>query len=147
MTRIGPPGRPAWKSNERPARPGASRRAFLTHSDERYDDELWWKAEKPELALGPPSWRWLDLAYRSTLDSFRPGALEGVTTPVLLLCADQDKLVSPAAILEAARRLPHARLVRFGAESAHEIFREADPVRIRALAETDAFLDEMAPAA
>jgi len=146
MTRIGPPGRAAWKSNERPARPGASRRAFLTHSDERYDDELWWKAEQPELALGPPSWRWLELAYRSTLETFRPGALEGVATPILLLCADNDKLVSPAAIVEAARRLPHARLVRFGAEAAHELFREADPVRLRALAATDAFLDETAPA-
>ena len=146
MTRIGAPARAAWKSNERPARPGASRRAFLTHSDERYEDEIWWKAERPELALGPPSWRWLELAYGSTLATFRPGALEGVTVPILLLGADHDKLVSPAAIVEAARRLPHARLVRFGAEAAHEILREADPVRLRALDAIDRFLDETAAA-
>lgn len=146
MTRIGDPARSAWKSNERPARPGASRRAFLTHSDDRYDDEIWWKAQKPELALGPPSWKWLAVAYRSTRDSFLPGRLESVTAPVLLLCADRDRLVRPAAIIEAARRIPHAELLRFGDESAHEILREADAVRERALTAIDDFLDRHAPA-
>jgi len=146
MTRIGDPARAAWKSNERPAPPGASRRAFLTHSAERYEDELWWKVEKPELALGPPSWKWLAVAYRSTLDSFLPGRLETVDTPLLLLCADRDKLVRPASIIEAAGRLPNAELLRFGAESAHEILREVDPVRDRALGAIDDFLDRHAPA-
>lgn len=146
MTRIGDPARAAWKSNERPAPPGASRRAFLTHSNERYDDELWWKAQQPALALGPPSWKWLAVAYRSTLDSFLPGRLEAVETPMLLLCADRDKLVRPASIREAAGRLPNAELLRFGDESAHEILREVDPVRDRALAAIDDFLDRNAPA-
>lgn len=146
MTRIGDPARAAWKSNERPAPPGASRRAFLTHSNERYDDETWWKELKPELALGPPSWKWLAVAYRSTLDTFLPGRLEAVETPLLLLCADHDRLVRPAAIREAARRLPNAELLRFGDESAHEILREVDPVRDRALAAIDDFLDRHAPA-
>jgi lysophospholipase len=145
MTRIGNPARSAWKSNERPAPPGASRRAFLTHSGARYDDEIWWKTQKPELALGPPSWKWLAVAYRSTLDSFLPGRLESVNTPALLLCADRDRLVRPAAIVEAARRLPHAELLRFGTESAHEILRETDVVRDRALAAIDDFLDRHAP--
>lgn len=145
MTRIGSPMRAAWKTNERPAPPGASRRAFLTHSNERYEDELWWKAQKPELALGPPSWQWLAVAYRSTLDSFLPGRIEAVTVPILLLCADNDKLVSPKAIHEAAHRLPNATLVSFGKESAHEIFREADLVRQRAFTAVDQFLDAMAP--
>lgn len=145
MTRIGKPERAAWKYNERPSPPGASRQAFLTHDTDRYSDEIWWKSEKPELELGPPSWQWLATAYRSTLDSFAPGCLENVTLPILLLSADNDKLVDPRATREAARRLPGAQLVRFGAESAHEILRESDPVRLRALAEIDAFLDRTAP--
>lgn len=145
MARIGDPARAAWKSNERPAPPGASRRKFLTHSNDRYEDELGWKAAKPELALGPPSWKWLAVAYRSTLDSFLPGRLEAVGTPLLLLCADRDRLVRPAAIREAAHRLPNAELMRFGDESAHEILREVDPVRDRALAAIDDFLDRHAP--
>jgi len=145
MTRIGNPARAAWKSNERPARPNASRKAFLTHSDERYADELWWKESNPALVFGPPSWQWLAVAYRSTLDSFLPGRLESVETPILLLCADNDKLVSPAAIHEAARRIPNAELMRFGREAAHELLREADAVRIRALGAIDAFFDRHAP--
>lgn len=146
MTKIGRPDRAAWKHNERPALPGASRQAFLTHCKERYADEMWWKAQHPELAMGPPSWQWLAVAYRSTLDSFAPGGLENIDVPILMLCADHDKLVSPRATHEAARRLPDVRLVRFGSESAHEILREADPVRLTALGEIDDFLAERAPA-
>ena len=40
--------------------------------------------------------------------------------------------------------LPDAELVRFGKESAHEILREVDPVRDRALREIDTFLSARA---
>ena len=65
--------------------------------------------------------------------------------PVQLITASADALVSPAANIEAARRMPHAELVTFGPEAAHEILREVDPVRNRALAAIDAFLDAHAP--
>ena len=39
-----------------------------------------------------------------------------------------------------AGELPDVELVRFGSESAHEILREADPVRDRALDAIDDFL-------
>lgn len=145
MPRLGKPRRAAWKTNERPALPNASRRAFLTHCAERYSDELWWKEQNAELRIGPPSWEWLALAYASTLASFAPGVLERVATPILLLAADHDKLVQPRAIHAAAARLPNAELIRFGNESAHEILREVDDVRLRALAEIDRFLDARAP--
>ena len=44
-----------------------------------------------------------------------------------------------------AATLPNVEVVRFGTESAHEILREADPVRLRALAAIDGFLDAEAP--
>lgn len=140
MTRIGRPERMAWKANERPSVPGASRRALLTHDPDRYADELWWRQEKPELALGPPSWAWVAEAYRSTLAMEAPGKLEHIRAPVLLLGAEADRLVDPAAIRRAAARLPQAELHMFGRESAHEILREADPVRDRAFAIIDDFL-------
>ena len=37
--------------------------------------------------------------------------------------------------------MPRAELLRFGAEAAHEILREADPVRDQALERIDEFLD------
>lgn len=145
MTKLGAPHRAAWKSNERPALPGASRQKFLTHCLDRYSDELWWKQQSPDLALGPPSWSWLATAYASTAALERPGRLEAVETPLLLIVAGEDKLVDPEATRRAAARLPNVELHIFGAESAHEILREADPVRTRALALIDAFLDLEAP--
>lgn len=147
MTRIGSPARLAWKVNERPAGRNASREAFLTHDRDRYADELWWKTRKPELALGPPSWRWLACAYDSTLALERPGVLEAVATPLLILAAAEDRLVDPAAIRRAARRLPDAALHLYGPESAHEILREVDAVRDDALGRIDTFLAARAPAA
>lgn len=146
MTLIGKPERLAWKTNERPGVPMKSRRALLTHDDARYEDELWWKAERPEIAVGPPSWAWVAEAYRSTLALEAAGRLEVIATPMLILGADTDRLVDPKAIRRSAARLPNARLQMWGPESAHEILREADPVRDAALAEIDRFLAEHAPA-
>lgn len=147
MARIGAPDRPAWKTNERPSPPGGlSRQALLTHDLDRYADELWWKDNVPGLALGPPSWTWLATAYASTLALEQPGRLEAILTPILLVGAGADRLVDPVATKRAARRLPHAQLTMFGAESAHEILRESDPVRDRTLALIDDFLDAQAPA-
>ena len=146
MTRVGSPARLAWKANERPAGRHASREAFLTHDHARYTDELWWKAQKPELALGPPSWRWLACAYDSTLAMERAGVIEAIATPLLILATAADQLVDPAAIRRAAARLPDAVLHLYGPESAHEILREVDAVRDDALVRIDAFLADRAPA-
>ena len=62
-----------------------------------------------------------------------------------MLLADADKLVDPHAAVRIVERLRDARLVRFGPESAHEILRESDAVRDRALAALDAFLDDTVP--
>jgi lysophospholipase len=69
-----------------------------------------------------------------------------MTVPTLMLVAEADRLVSPKTALAVARELPDCTIVRFGPESAHEILREADPVRDRALAAIDSFLNERAPA-
>jgi lysophospholipase len=145
MCRIGKPERLAWKANERPGVPMKNRLALLTHDRERYEDELWWKAEKPEIAVGPPSWAWVAEAYRSTLALEEHGRLESIATPMLILGSEQDRLVDYAAIKRSAARLPNARLRSWGPESAHEILREADPVRNAALEEIDRFLAEHAP--
>ncbi len=129
----------AWKTNERPAAAHASRAGFLTHDRERYADELWWKSEKPELSLGPPSIKWLADAYRSTV-ALRDTDLSKIATPVLVLGTWGDKLVSPKAIADIVPRIPGAKLHMFGTTVAHEILREIDSVRDDALARIDAFL-------
>ncbi|AHE52688.1 alpha/beta fold hydrolase [Sphingomonas sanxanigenens] len=147
MTWVGRPDRAAWKSpNERPGPPFTPRAQLLTHSADRYADEQWWKVERPEITLGAPSWQWLALAFASCAALERRGAVEGIDTPLLILNPLEDKLVDPAATRRIAARLPDARIRNWGPESAHEILREADPVRSDALAEIDRFLDERAPA-
>jgi lysophospholipase len=146
IARFGDPARAAWRGNEKPATM-KSRQELLTFDPERYADELWWQSAKPELVLGPPSWRWVAQAFTSTRQLRRDPSLPELAVPVLLIVPLADQLVDPRAALGIAERLPDARLLTFGKEAAHEILREADPARARAVAEIDAFLSERVPAA
>jgi lysophospholipase len=123
------PERLAWAANERPSLPGTSRQKFLTHDVSRYQDELWWQSQKPELVLGPPSLNWLAQAYRSTIWTAEAGRLEALETPLLIVGTDGDRLVSPRAIRRFAGRIPTATLKMFGKDAAHELLREKDGVR------------------
>ncbi|MEW4448624.1 alpha/beta hydrolase [Qipengyuania sp. JC766] len=145
MTRIGDPRRPAWKWSEKPGEMPAARANLLTHDRDRYEDEIWWRTERPELVMGPGSWGWVERAFASMRSLFRPGVLEGIRTPVFLFGTSNDKLVDMAAIRVAAHRIPDAELLEFGDEAHHEILREADPVRDSAIEAIDAFLDRTAP--
>ena len=145
MTAIGDPRRPAWKWNEKPGVPPADRIDLLTHDPDRYADELAWRTIRPELAMGPPSWGWMERAIASMNGLERAGVLESVECPVLVLATTADRLVDYGAICRAVSRLPHGRLETFGNEARHEILRESDGVRDRALAVVDSFLDETVP--
>jgi lysophospholipase len=146
ITRLGDPRRLAWKWSEKPRSLPADRNLLLTSDDARYADELWWREHRPEIAMGPGSWGWTERAYASMRGLDKATALDRVKQPVLLLATSDDKLVDFRAILRAARWLKNSKLVQFGKESRHEILRECDPVRDRALAAIAEFLDETAPA-
>ncbi|MFT3977978.1 MAG: alpha/beta hydrolase [Sphingomonas bacterium] len=140
MSHVGNPARAAWKGHERP---GAQldRQTLLTHDASRYADEEYWYAEKPEIRLGPPSWSWLAQAFAGTRALERDARLASLRVPILMLVAEADGLVDPRAALRIAAKLPMAQVERFGAEAAHELLREADPVRNHALAAIDRFLE------
>lgn len=146
MTQLGDPARPAWKWSEKPGEIPAGRIDLLTHDKDRYADELWWRDHRPELVMGPGSWGWVERAYASMGALFAPGVLEAVETPVLILATRNDKLVDFGAIDRAAARLPNAQLVAFGKEAHHEVLREIDSVRDRAMKAVSQFLDGVAPA-
>ena len=143
MRGLGNPERPAWKVSEKPASPLAIRQTLLTHDDDRYEDELWWRSQRPELVMGPGSWGWVERGFASMRALAAPGVLEAMTVPTLILAATNDQLVSWPAIAAAAARLPNGELVRFGPESHHEILRETDAVRDRAMDAIDAFLAQV----
>jgi len=142
--RTGDPRRPGWKWSERPEEVPFFRQRLLTHDDDRYADELAWRRSRPELAVGPGSWGWVRAALSSIALLRQPGLLENVSVPVHISATSVDRLVGPRAIARAAARIPDAEIRWFGAEAAHEILREADPVRQEALASIDAFLERVA---
>ncbi len=133
-----------WPGKAGTAAPGSLRQANLTRCEERYADESWWKSEEPGFDLGAPSWGWMEAAFRSTA-RHQPELLRQVTTPILLLGTERDRLVSPQAIRAAAASLPRAELRMFDA-AAHELLREIDLVRLQTLAWIDDFVDRHAPA-
>lgn len=145
MARLGDPARPAWKWSEKPGEMPIGRIDLLTHDKDRYEDELWWRDRRSELVMGPGSWRWVERSYASMRGLDRAGVLEAVAQPVLLIGTANDKLVDMRAIERAAGRLPHGELVPFGKEAHHEILREVDAVRGRAMAAIHEFLDRVTP--
>lgn len=144
MRGLGNPARAAWKGNERPAS-RRQRQQLLTSDASRYADEQWWYEQEPAIKLGPPSWSWLVQAFASTRAQRADSRLATLATPILMLVAKKDGLVDPKAALQVVRQLPHGVVRRFGGESAHEILRETDVVRDRALAAIDQFLATRVP--
>lgn len=141
--RAGDPRRPAWRWSERPGEVPEFRQRLLTHDPDRYADELYWREVRPELAMGPGSWGWVRAALASIAALRRPGVLEDLVLPVHIVATRADRLVGPRAIARASARLPRAEAAWFGVEAAHEILRELDPVRERALAGIAAFLERV----
>jgi lysophospholipase len=147
ITALGDKRRPAWKVSELPMTLANARMQLLTHDEVAYADEGWWYDKRPDLVTGPPSWGWIVAAIASIRALERRSVLEAVALPVLILGTRADRLVSWRAIRRAAARLPRAELVGFGPESRHEILRETQAVRDRALDAVASFLERVAPQA
>lgn len=143
--RLGDPDRAAWKEGEKPGSPLDLRSKILTHDTDRYEDEVFWWQARPGVRLGPPSWHWVERAIASTRQLNEAGALEAITCPVLMLATRADRLVDTRRIERDAKRLPNCELLLFGKEAAHELLREADPVRDRCIDAITIFFDRHAP--
>ena len=130
---------PMWKTPPAMLVPGGRRNRNLTASPERYADELHWWGLKPAYNTGPPTFGWMRGAFRSRAATFTPEKLRRLALPILIVGAERDRLVSAEAIREAAALLPNAELEMMP-DAAHEILRDCDAVRDRALARIDAFL-------
>lgn len=145
MCVVGDPARQAWKWSEKPGELPADRANLLTHDPDRYADEQWWRTQRPELVMGPASWRWVERAYASWQMLEAPGALERIGVPVLIVSTSSDRLVSHPANLRAAARLPKGEILALGDEAHHEVLRESDGVRSAIMAKIAEFLDRAAP--
>ena len=110
----------------------------MSSCPDRQEDKLWWKAERPEIASGAPSWGWLAAALASTR-RLPPARLARIAIPALLVASERDPVIEVAAVRRAAAALPAAELVVLPG-TGHELLREADARRLPVLARIDAFL-------
>ncbi|MFZ5683698.1 MAG: alpha/beta fold hydrolase, partial [Pseudomonadota bacterium] len=117
---------------------------ILTHDRRRFERYQAQVAANPDLALGGPTWGWLDFALRATAFLARPERLRGVTIPVEIVSAAEDRLVDNAAQAAAARNLPQGRLVTVPG-AYHEILMETDDMRNIFLKVFDALTGKTAP--
>jgi len=145
MTWIGEPTRQAWKWSEKPGELPKDRINLLTHDPGRYADEQYWRDTRPELVMGPASWRWVERAYASCNALNASGAMERVELPILIASTSNDKLVSHPANVRAVHRLPNGRMFELGDNAHHEVLRETDAVRGGVMKAVTDFLHEVAP--
>ena len=131
------------------ARPAGPAETFetniLTHDRARYERAKAQVRAEPELDLGGPTWGWIDFALKATAYLSRPENLKSVTIPVVIVSAEQDRLVDNAAQRAAARNLPAGEFVSV-AGAFHEILMETDTMRNIFLRALDALLGRSAPA-
>jgi lysophospholipase len=111
----------------------------LTSDPERYARNATLLEQDPTLGIGSPTVAWLDAAF-DTMVGFRTADYAAhIDTPVLMVAAGGDSVVSVAAIKDFAARLPAgSHLVIEGAR--HEILQEADLHRAQFWAAFDAFV-------
>jgi lysophospholipase len=115
----------------------------LTADPRRFAVEKNAVAQNPDLALGGVTFAWLTATFASIANIRRPGFLEEVRVPVLMVAAGTDRVVSVAAQKSACRRLPNCRLLIIS-EARHEILMETDAIRTRFWAAFDAFIANQA---
>ena len=117
---------------------------ILTHDRARFFRTVGLIAAEPQLALGAPTWGWLDFAFRATAYLAKPERLREITAPVIIVQAEDDQLVDNAAQAAAARHLPQGKLVRVPG-AYHEILMETDQMRNIFLRAFDALTGRAAP--
>ncbi len=116
----------------------------LTHDPVRFARSASLLAAEPKLALGGPTWSWLDFAFRATAYLARPERLNAITVPVVIVSAEDDKLVDNTAQQAAARCLPQGKFINVPG-AFHEILMETDPMRNIFLRAFDALTGRVAP--
>ena len=111
----------------------------FTSDRERFERNRQLIEQRPDLALGSPTNRWLKAAYASCSMLMAPELAQRVRIPMLLVAAGTDRIVSSSALETFASRLKLGARVAL-AGSQHELLQERDEIRQRFWAAFDAYL-------
>lgn len=97
-----------------------------------------WTSANPDLQVGDLTLGGFHEACRAIASLEKKGVAEKITTPVMLVSAGREKLVSTAAIFNMASRIPDALHIHIP-EAKHETCMETDEIRNIVLNNTDGF--------
>lgn len=100
----------------------------LTRDAMRYERTLQWLVKNPELAVDGVTFGWLHATFHSIDVVTAKGYAEAIGTPVLIVSAGSDRVVSMAAQQAICARLPNAHMVIIP-DARHEVLIETDAVR------------------
>ena len=113
---------------------------IVTHCEERWALHERLIDAKPELGLGPITWRWLG-ASLDVIDAFaKPSVLENVSCPVLIATAGEEELVDNQSHQRISANLQNVERI-FIPNARHEILMETDEVRAQFWAAFGRLLD------
>ena len=100
----------------------------LTSDPVRFMDAINAIKKNPDLALGGVTYGWLSASLASIEILNQSGYAANITTPILMMSAGEDKIVSIKAQKKICASLPNCRIIEItGAR--HEIFKETDAVQ------------------
>jgi lysophospholipase len=95
--------------------------------------------KNPDLAIGGPTWGWVNAAFKSIRILGRGDVVKKITVPVLILTAGADNVVSVKAQADICRRLPECS--RIVIENAfHELLFETSDITTRVWDAFDRFI-------
>ena len=109
---------------------------ILTHDPARYARNAAQIAACPDLALGGPTWGWIDFALSATEVLQRGPGVPAISAPVTICAAGEEKLVDNEGAKRVAARNPVLTYVQVPG-AYHEITQELDTLQVPFWAEFD----------
>ena len=114
---------------------------ILTSDRMRFEGMVAQIDEERKLALGGPTFGWLEATYESVATLCAPAYARAIETPILIASAGDEKIVDNAAQQRLCEHLPRGRFVTIEG-ALHELLIEADAYRLRFWQEVDRHLTE-----
>jgi lysophospholipase len=101
---------------------------IVTHDRAHWDRNEALIAAWPDLALGDPTWGWLDFALSATRALQTGPGVPRIAIPVTVVIAGDEQLIDNAGARRVAGRLKDGRLIEIPG-AYHELLQETDAVR------------------
>lgn len=101
-----------------------------THSAKRFEIMLHEFEENPKAKIGGPSITWVAQACRASSRIMEDA--RKIESPLLLLQAEEDRVVNAMPQESFCNRAPHCKIFKIDG-ARHELFIESDPIRQKAL--------------